>query len=149
MRSRQGPTLVMFIHPHCPCTAASLVQLGEIARHKAFHAVTAYLLITDVTDCLSGDNVALARNIPGAVVLVDSQNAEAQRFGGSTSGATFIFDPAGRLAFDGGITAARGHQGENQASAAALAAIQGSSDGSVRMPVFGCALSSAGDYTVD
>src|SRR5688500_6181993 len=30
-RSRERPTLVMFAHPHCPCTRASIAELSKLA----------------------------------------------------------------------------------------------------------------------
>lgn len=137
-RSTSGPTLVMFIHPHCPCTAASLEQLGALCQNNP--AATLHVVVADVVDGESGDNTALARQIPGAVVQFDRGNTEAQRFGSRTSGTLFIFDDQGRLTFEGGLTAARGHRGENPVSAAALAALQGASGELIRMPAFGCAL---------
>ena len=44
--------------------------------------------------------------------IVD-RGAEANLFGAATSGQTMVYDPGGRLRFSGGITAARGHYGDN------------------------------------
>jgi hypothetical protein len=49
-RSGDGPTLVMFIHPHCPCTAASLEQLDLIANSTATPSVRIHLLAAEIAD---------------------------------------------------------------------------------------------------
>jgi len=140
VRSGSGPTIVMFIHPHCPCTAASLAQLESIASDKAFKSAITYLVVADVAENESGENLDRARHIPGASVQFDAQDSEVRRFGSRTSGELLIFDENGRLTFEGGITAARGHQGDNLAASAALAALRGANPNYVQMPVFGCAL---------
>ena len=50
--------------------------------------------------------------IPGVTRLID-RGAEARLFGAATSGQTMVYDSLGRLLFSGGITAARGHFGDN------------------------------------
>jgi hypothetical protein len=45
--------------------------------------------------------------------VADPDGEEAQRFGAATSGHVLLFDPAGELRFSGGITASRGHVGDN------------------------------------
>jgi len=32
-RDTERPTLVMFIHPHCPCSRASVGELAEVMAH--------------------------------------------------------------------------------------------------------------------
>ena len=65
---------------------------------------------------------------------------EAARFGVATSGHTLVYDAPGRLLFSGGLTAARGREGEAK-SARRIAALltTGKADRDVS-PVFGCAL---------
>ncbi len=45
--------------------------------------------------------------------------------GSSTSGQVLLYDPSGRLAFSGGITAARGHVGDNAGSDAIVGLVMG------------------------
>jgi len=50
-----------------------------------------------------------------------------------------LYDISGRLVFDGGITSARGHQGDNAGRSAISALLTGQHDVVVRAtPVFGC-----------
>jgi hypothetical protein len=81
-----------------------------------------------------------ARSIPGVRVIEDPGGAFALRFGAFTSGQTLLYNPAGRLVFHGGITAARGHSGDNNGRHAILALLQGGTPERSVTPVFGCSL---------
>jgi hypothetical protein len=70
----------------------------------------------------------------------DGDGSESRRFGSHTSGDVLIYGADGKLAFCGGITAGRGHRGENLAADAAKLAATGQGNNTVKMPVFGCAL---------
>jgi hypothetical protein len=133
-------TIVMFLHPACPCSSASLEELNELLADKRVPAKT-YLVIVGPTEAEEiGSNQSRAATIPNTVLWLDESGKEARRFGSRTSGDVFVFDATGRLRFQGGITAARGHVGPNEASAAALAAIDGCNTAECHMPVFGCPL---------
>jgi hypothetical protein len=87
-----------------------------------------------------------AQQIPGAAVICDSGEVEAARFGATTSGETFLYDVDGCLLFRGGVTAARGHQGDSLGRAVLTALIvQGHAD-QAQSPVFGCALSNRSSF---
>jgi hypothetical protein len=140
--ANEGMTLVMFLHPQCPCSSASVDQLRQLVeRHPAVGAT--YLLMVEAGNSGAGDNSALmadARQVPGATVCMDSDGQLARSFDCRTSGHLYVFDRAGKLRFDGGITSARGHAGPNAAADAAATAIDAGHAPLVRMPVFGCAL---------
>jgi hypothetical protein len=55
-----------------------------------------------------------------------------------------LFDAGGKLAFEGGITAARGHEGDNTGREAIAAHISGRPAPNSQ-PTFGCALGGASD----
>src|SRR6185436_7528809 len=107
VRDHEGMTAIMFVHPDCPCTRASLGELEGAVRGT--HARILVVLRS------ADDDVArrIAR-IPGAVALVD--RGDAARFGAATSGYTVVYDAAGALRFAGGITESRGHAGRNVGS---------------------------------
>jgi hypothetical protein len=86
------------------------------------------------------DVVDSARRLHRAHVLIDEDGAEARRFGGFTSGQTFLYDTDGRLRFEGGITLLRGHAGLNSGRAGIIR-IASTHAGSGKHPVFGCAIS--------
>ncbi len=51
-----------------------------------------------------------------------------------------IYDAAGQLAFEGGITSFRGHSGDNDGRDAIVALLRGQRPQRRATPVFGCAL---------
>lgn len=138
------PQLVMFAHPHCPCTRASLSELGRlltgcqvpIDTHVRF-----VKLAGSSDDWTKTDLWGAARAISGIDVAVDADGREARLFGAATSGHTLVYDGDGRLLFSGGITAARGHEGDNAGRSAIVELLKGRQTGHVRTPVFGCSLS--------
>jgi hypothetical protein len=70
----------------------------------------------------------------------DIGSSEARRFGVATSGHVLLFDAQGRLTFSGGITGARGHEGDNYGRDTVLAQIKGEKGDRLKGPVFGCPL---------
>jgi hypothetical protein len=70
---------------------------------------------------------------------VDDGGAIARSFGALTSGEVLLYDARGALRFAGGITAARGHEGDSEGRDALEASIRGAT-GQARAAVFGCSL---------
>jgi hypothetical protein len=136
------PTLVMFAHPLCPCSRASITELDELLRRAG--PMTAHVLMLD-PDGVGEEwrDQALrdaAAAIPGVTVSSDKNGVEARRFGAGTSGHVVVYSDSGRLLFSGGITAARGHVGNNVGLERALASVQAGNTTCARSPVFGCGL---------
>ena len=71
---------------------------------------------------------------------LDEGGVEASRFGAATSGQAILYDGDGRLVFSGGITAARGHFGDNAGSQALARLLIDGMPSRPHTPVFGCAL---------
>jgi hypothetical protein len=65
---------------------------------------------------------------------------EAGRFGAETSGHTLLYGADGRLLFSGGITASRGHAGENAGESAIIALVNHQTPLRSQTLVFGCSL---------
>jgi hypothetical protein len=70
----------------------------------------------------------------------DADRSEAERFHARTSGTCLLYDPAGRLEFAGGLTAARGHEGDNDGARSLVALLNGGRSHAESTPVFGCSL---------
>jgi len=134
-------TLVMFAHPQCPCSRASMDELAQIMA-RVQGKVRAYVLFYTPRDAGSDwQNTGTHRSatrIPGVTVLSDTDGAEAVRFGAETSGHTFLFDQNGRLLFNGGITASRGHSGDNAGESAIVSLINNQAAKRTQTFVFGC-----------
>jgi hypothetical protein len=146
VRSSTGGTLVMFAHPKCPCTQASLGELAVLRARagKGFEIVVVFLDPEDTAaDWRNTANVEAAAQIPGVTIRFDKGGREAHLFGAATSGHTELYDAGGRLVFTGGITAARGHAGDNAGREAILGWSAGGYARRSETPVFGCALAAA------
>lgn len=142
-RSAHRPTLLMFIHPRCPCTSASLEELARVVtrcRNSAEY-VCVFVRPLGVPDKWERDSLwDEASRIPFVRRVVDNDGIEARRFGAKTSGAVQLFMDNGRLAFSGGVTGARNHAGDNVGADAVIDwIISGGSDCSSTF-VFGCSL---------
>jgi hypothetical protein len=137
------PTLVMAAHSQCPCTRASVAELAQLMAHVQ-GKVQVYVLFYSPRDSgADWQNTDLRRSaaqIPGVTVLSDIDGEEAQRFGAETSGHTFLFDARGRLLFNGGITASRGHSGDNAGESAIVSLIENRISARTKTLVFGCSL---------
>jgi hypothetical protein len=139
-KSGGSPMLVMFAHPRCPCSRASVAELAELMA-ACGDRVTARVLFYKPRDSAEnwarGDTWKSALLIPGVMVTEDEDGVEANRFGAETSGSVVLYDPTGRLLFSGGVTATRGEQGANDGCRAILALLE-KTPAPERTPVFGC-----------
>jgi len=142
-RGEDRPTLVMFAHPRCPCTRASIAQLAEImvgASRPAMAYVLFYMPHNADASWLETDAWRSASVIPGVQAIRDEGGTVARRFGASTSGQVLVFDATGSLVFDGGITGVRGQMGDNVGSSAVATLLRRESAPAKQTPVFGCDL---------
>lgn len=139
-------TLVMFAHPHCPCTRASISELAE-SMAEIRNKITAYVVFLKPSNSTSDwEDTSLRRSaakIPGVTVISDVDGTEADKFGAETSGHAFLFDSSGRLLFNGGITGSRGHEGDNAGKSAIVSLINQQSAARSDTFVFGCSLFNA------
>jgi len=146
-RGRGRATLVMFAHPQCPCSRASLGELGIIMAHARGQLdanVFFYLPANEASTWVRTDLWQSASAIPGVRAFEDRAAAGALSFGAFTSGQTLLYDASGRLLFKGGITAFRGHSGDNAGRSAIATLLQGETPRQnilpVITPVLGCSL---------
>ncbi len=142
--SPAGDTLVMFVHPKCPCSRASMSELQRAATHFS-EAVTTWVVFYRPAATAPGweqtDLWHSAIAVPGAHVISDVDGVEAARFHAVTSGQTVLYDANGRLLFSGGITGQRGHEGDNAGETAIKDLINSASSECRETAVFGCPIS--------
>ena len=138
-----GSTLVVFAHPKCPCTEASVAELARIME-VCPPAVTATVVFTQppgVDEAWTKTRLwNLVGEIPRVRRMVDVEGREAIRFGAATAGRTLLYAANGELLFAGGITQSRGHRGDNPGETAILALLRGEPAATPSTPVFGCPL---------
>jgi hypothetical protein len=143
-RSPDKATLIMFAHPNCPCTKASVAELARLMAQVG-DRVVAHVAFTRPAgvgaDWAETDLWDAARRIPGVTVGWDDEGLQAKRFDASTSGQVVLYDAGGKRLFAGGITGSRGHEGDNLGRSRIVALLTEGTVDAPESPVFGCALS--------
>lgn len=108
-----APHLMLFLHPKCPCSRATVRQLERVlALHGRDMTCDVHFGVPDGEPVEWGrtDIIESVEQIPGVVTHADPGGRLAERFGVRTSGHVLLYDGE-RLVFSGGITPARGHEG--------------------------------------
>ncbi len=125
-RSNFQPTLVLFAHPKCPCTRATLGELAWLMNRCADDLDCHVLFFRPGQQDDSWSKTRLwdeAAAIRGVSVAADPDAQLASQFGVRTSGHALLYDPQGKLVFEGGITGSRGHRGDNPGRSAVLSLV--------------------------
>lgn len=143
--SSQRARLLLFAHPHCPCTRATLSELSRLLAGNP-DQLECQVVFTRPAGTSTGwetsDLLRTAAAIPGVSTIVDQDGVEAQRFRARTSGVAMLYDSQGQLVFHGGLTAFRGHEGDSLGLAAIRDYLQGETPCTTESNVFGCPLES-------
>ena len=139
---RERMTMVMLVHPRCTCSRASLNELTKILNHCPGMFKTYVLVVVPEginESWAKTDLFETARSIKDVQVVFDHGGEISKSFGALTSGHTFVYLKSGKLAFTGGITASRAHEGDNfgQSAIENLVKVR---DGMSSSQVFGCPL---------
>ena len=136
-----GYTLVMALHPRCPCSRASIGELQNIMAYFPETLSTYLLFYKPQSFPEDWEKDALwhqAANIPGVTRIIDSNRHEGQIFNAITSGQSALYSPEGLLLFSGGITAGRGHYGDNPGKTTVINAIRTSNTTFKETLTYGC-----------
>ncbi|MBK7993174.1 MAG: hypothetical protein IPK14_07025 [Blastocatellia bacterium] len=141
--SKDKYTLILFSHPKCPCTRATLEELARLMT-QCQSRLKAYALFSkpknSSLDWEQTDIWETAKLIPDLEVKIDLEGQTAEKFNASTSGQVVVYDPQGKLLFSGGITSARGHAGDNIGRSSIVALVNTGVLPQIITPVFGCTL---------
>ncbi|WP_158261050.1 MULTISPECIES: hypothetical protein [Pirellulaceae] len=146
-RTIDSHTLLVFLHPGCPCSRATLDNLLPISTTPSLSIVLVCMgdefhpgeNANDFASCRQQLNEWKTRN--NVSLHFDTKDEEAHRFQAKTSGHCMLFNAQGKLKFSGGVTSSRGHQGASAGLASLEAALNGSPEYET-YPVFGCPLHS-------
>jgi hypothetical protein len=142
-RTSGMPTVILFLHPKCPCSEATIGELSILMTRLHGKVTTSVFFVRPANLPDSWEQTQLwreAQAIPGVAVFTDVGGVEAKRFGAQASGQTMLYDSSGQLRFSGGITASRGHSGDNSGRSAIVSLVSAGTAESDRTSVFGCSL---------
>jgi hypothetical protein len=138
-------TLLLFVHPQCRGTEATLQTLARVMERCAGHANVTIMMYEDpalLAHWKGSPIKSEAESIPGAMVREDHMGEAADFFDVATSGSALLFAPDGSLLYRGGITPGLGQAGEGEVLQTWL--IEGR--GVRHEPVFGCSLQGIADH---
>ena len=140
--SEREATVVVFVHPECVCTPATIENLrGVLQDHHAAVYVVASGPAVEESDDVRPTRWAARL---GATLVRDGDGVEARAMGARVSGHVVVAARDGRILFSGGVTPGRGHVGACDGlrrCALALERAEGGSESEMaRASVFGCDL---------
>jgi hypothetical protein len=152
VRDTSRPTLVMMLHPQCPCSRASVHELAQLIALAQGHAAVMVVFVQPTGAPAHWTQTDLWRQasaIPGVSVAVDQDGRDALAFGAVISGQVDLYDAQGRRLFSGGITDGRGHEGDNPGLDAILALLRDERPQTSITPVYGCPLNGCRSAAVE
>lgn len=147
LKHRDSKQLLIFLHPKCACSVASLMELAKFQdRTQQIVPIQAIFFCPDEEDesWVNEKLWTIAESIEGCERFVDFGAIEAQRFGIETSGHVLLFNGLGLRMFSGGVTSSRGHVGDNLGVRTLTSLIDGEAVVTTELPVFGCKILSDG-----
>jgi hypothetical protein len=122
------PRLLLFLHPRCPCSRATLEELSRIGPLPHLEIVLSQTM----------DIAELSNRFPQATFVSDPEGRHRELYQAWTSGQLVGYDAQGNLGFCGGITASRGQRGASLGQANLQAWLHGQP--LQESSVFGCSL---------
>lgn len=139
--------LFLFYHPHCPCTAATARNLARLSpRFSNAPKIIAYAFCPEgePESWVDSRTTRGLKRIPGCAVVIDYGATASYEFGVRTSGQVLLYGSKGRLRFSGGITPARGHEGDSLGGRQLVRLVNAATSHSIatlaESPVYGCAI---------
>jgi hypothetical protein len=139
--SGDRPTLLMFLHPRCPCSRASLNEMARLLTRidpKVDVRCVFFCPANEPPTWAHTDLWRRAAALCSAAPLIDREGREAARFGANTSGHTLLFASTGERIYSGGITISRGHEGDSLGSRTIRKLLRSESIECAECSVFGC-----------
>ena len=134
-------SVVMFLHPKCPCSRATVAELEALMADVKGKADVSIVLLSPLNEVWHDTAIArTVRAMPGVSVRQDVSAREATAFRARVSGETFVYAENGSLLFHGGITGARGRPGINPGRQAVLELALRNSSPVTQTPTYGCSI---------
>jgi len=146
-RFKGHPEILVFVHPFCSCTDATMAELAQLSVRKKPGAITPAITVLFYRPRGSGwvpnGLWRTAQSFENAHVVWDDDGREANKFGARTSGYALLYNAEGNLLFRGGVTGSRGHRGDNDGLDELAASLDSQRPARAASRVFGCALGSS------
>lgn len=136
-------SIVMALHPTCPCTRSSLAELERLLETESTTSQCVFLVALPSDKSMSWidtDTTMLAKGLPNSRIIVDVDAKLATQLGIENSGGILVVQPNGTVSFSGGITSGRTCTQENPGSVAVASLIRGEAVQAITTPTFGCPL---------
>ncbi|BBM82387.1 hypothetical protein [Candidatus Uabimicrobium amorphum] len=153
--SKKKPTLLVFLHPRCPCSHATIGALEIIISRTANPCEVVVVFYAPKDEKKHWYQTRLFQKAQKISLLlqhkkskiqlrtyVDREAQQSKKFGATISGTVLLYDAADALRFHGGITLSRGHfdSGDNFGVEAIVNILNKKSNKITQTPVFGCSI---------
>lgn len=136
-------TLVVFLHPQCPCSKATLAQVVSALQDAGSSGLATYLVFLQPEGASADFHRSSlwdkAQTLSDVLLVIDEKGRLSRAFGAATSGQALYYNASGDLGFAGGLTTARGHEGPSLGLDALLAVLR-EQQAPTPAPVYGCPL---------
>jgi len=135
--------LLVFVHPECPCSEATIAELASLQPQLASSTKISVVFVRPAgysSEIEKSSLWQLASTLKNTTLKIDENGEEALNFATKTSGQVLLYSATGQLQFRGGITAARGHRGENLGSLSIISLVSGHKAVAESTRVLGCSL---------
>jgi len=132
------PLLLVFIHPRCSCTAATLQELDRTLATVP-RPLEVVLAVYDSVPLRGQSSTHPGLQLHHPFRQVPDANGQlARRFGAATSGEILLYSAKRQLLFQGGITPERAQTGDNAGIQALRTALASGHPAAAPSSVFGC-----------
>lgn len=141
--AHERQNIFMFLHPACPCSAATVDEFRELMKQgekDSVGTVVFYMPPEKESEWEVRPLIQSVKRIRNVTIEYDSNGSQADLFGVTHSGHVLIYDGRGLLQFSGGITGSRGHPGDNHYLQLAKQCVVARRPKYTVTPVFGCSL---------
>lgn len=137
----KNPRLLVFLHPKCLCSEATMTELQNLLPElRDIDVTVVFRELENNSDWMKGTLFERAKKTKGISIVIDGKGEEAKLFGAHTSGHAVLTTTNGLIAFSGGLTPSRGHTGESAGKDFLLSWNRSRAPASFITDIFGCNL---------
>ncbi len=140
--SEEKSTLVIFLHPRCPCTHPSVAAIERlmVRKHDMVLQPIFYLPGSKPETWARADYWDRVVDAGAHEPLIDVDGGVARQFHATTSGHAILFSVDGEVLYSGGITSGRVHEGDNLGLTTLTRVLEQVPVQDATFPVYGCSI---------